>query len=205
MSQFRDARILLMCKAPVPGEVKTRLIPQLGEEGACRLHERLANRIVKEVLDANLCPLQIWCSPSINHAFFQQYVDRAELYEQQGGDIGERMHQSAVAALEQTGVNRVLIVGTDTPEVDAAYLSAALEALENHDAVIGPAEDGGYVLIGLRKAVPAVFEHVSWSTGTVYSESCRNLNNLKWNWVALPRLWDVDEPADLKRLPESLR
>jgi len=202
--KYPTARIIIMCKAPLPGEVKTRLIPALGADDACRLHELLATRIIETVLLSDLCPLTIWCSPDINHIFFKSYAQRATLKLQAGRDIGERMFHAALHELDNDGVDRVLIVGTDTPSVDAAYLDNALSRLNDQEAVIGPAEDGGYVLLGLKRAESLLFEGMTWSTDKVFDETVSRLDTTGWNWVSLPCLWDVDEPEDLQRIPDYL-
>lgn len=200
-----DARIQVFCKAPVPGEVKTRLIPDLGEESAAALHERLASRTIDLCQKAELAPVQIWCAPDPSHDFFARVADQTTcLYGQQGEDLGERMLNSARYALDEEGADAAVIVGTDCPAMDADYLRLALEKLRDHDAVIGPAEDGGYCLIGLRRADANVreslFKDIAWGSDTVCADTCRALNRANLYWALLPLLWDVDRPEDLARL-----
>lgn len=200
-----DTRIQIFCKAPIPGEVKTRLIPKLGEESAAALHERLARRTVELCQKAGLARVQIWCSPEPSHDFFASVADEnTSLHRQQGADLGERMLNSARYALDEEGADAMVIVGTDCPVLDADYLRLALEKLGDHDAVIGPAEDGGYCLIGLRRADKSVheslFKDIAWGSDTVCADTCRAFNRAKLYWALLPLLWDVDRPEDVARL-----
>jgi glycosyltransferase A (GT-A) superfamily protein (DUF2064 family) len=108
------------------------------------------------------------------------------------------MLDAAVDALGRCST--AVLVGTDSPLLDAGYLEQALEALEARDAVLGPAEDGGYVLLGLRRAAPELFTRIPWGTGQVAAITRERMVSLGWDWVELLELWDVDRPADLKRL-----
>ena len=159
--QFPDARILLFCKAPVPGEVKTRLIPALGTDGACDLYTRLLHHALQTVVDARLCRLEIWVAPDTSHPFFSDWrgMDGVDLFAQSGEDLGMRMCNAAMDA-GQRAPHRVLI-GGDCPLISAAYLQSALTKLHSgHDAVLGPAEDGGYVLLGLNQCDPRLFDRI---------------------------------------------
>ena len=196
--KYSDARILVFCKAPVPGAVKTRLIPTLGEQGACDLHSELATRILDVVQPAQLAPVQLWCAPDTNHPFFTER-DAVSLHQQTGEDLGERMHRAFVSALDESGVHRVVLIGTDCPTIDDDYIDAALSTLRDHDAVLGPAEDGGYGLIGLTKPEADYFHGIAWGTDSVCEDTCTRFNTAALNWALLPRIWDVDRPEDVAR------
>lgn len=118
---------------------------------------------------------------------------------QRGPDLGARMHNALSDALH--GVGRAVLIGTDCPELDAAYLDAAFDALDGHDAVLGPAADGGYVLIGLRRPAPTLFTRIAWGTGTVLAETRAGLRAAGLSWRELPTLRDLDEIADLDHFP----
>jgi glycosyltransferase A (GT-A) superfamily protein (DUF2064 family) len=92
-----------------------------------------------------------------------------------------------------------LVVGTDCPALTAEHLQQVADALKSHEAVLIPAEDGGYVLLGLKRRLPAVFEGIDWGTSEVLSQTRKRLRERKSLWVELPALWDVDEPADWRR------
>ena len=202
--KFPDSKILVFCKAPIPGKVKTRLLSVLSSSEAADLYRKLAGRMLDCAIDSSLADVNLWCYPDVTHTFFQKYKDcGVPLYQQQGADLGERMYQAALHSLAQEGVNRVLIIGADCPTLDEHYLESALNKLDDHDAVLGPAEDGGYGLIGLRKADPAIFSDITWSASEVCADTCKIMNKLNYNWSLLPLLWDVDRPEDLKRLDHA--
>ncbi|MGX2038933.1 TIGR04282 family arsenosugar biosynthesis glycosyltransferase [Methylocaldum sp. MU1018] len=201
--RFPLAVVAVMAKAPISGRVKTRLIPALGAAGATRLHTALLRKTGREMLRANLCPVRIWCAPDIDHPEFAGLkAQGAMLKAQCGGDLGARMAYAAREALDTA--SQVVIVGTDCPALDSGYVESAITALLNgNDAVIGPAEDGGYCLLGLSRTDDRLFENMPWGGNLVLAETRRRLATLRWRWSELPSLWDVDRPEDLRRL-ESL-
>ena len=200
--QYPNARILIFCKAPIPGKVKTRLLPAICAGEAAGIYKKLARRMIDCSLRSSLAPVEIWCYPDAKHEFFHQFSD-IELLAQQGEDLGGRMLQAAHHSLGRPGVEKVLIVGTDCPTLDEEYMNLALSILDSHDAVLGPAEDGGYGLIGLKTAATSLFADMTWSTSQVCAETCRRLNDLNYNWSLLPLIWDVDRPEDLERLKHA--
>jgi rSAM/selenodomain-associated transferase 1 len=189
-----------MAKAPVPGRVKTRLIPALGAERAAVLHAGLLRRTGRTMLRANLCPVQIWCAPNTNYPEFLDLEQRgAVLKVQCRGDLGARMAHAAREAIETA--HQVVIVGTDCPVLNPTYVKHAIAALmSGNDAVVGPAEDGGYCLLGLNRIDDELFRDMPWGGERVLNETRRRLDRLRWRWCELPVLWDVDRPEDLRRL-----
>lgn len=199
--RYPDARIVVFCKAPVAGEVKTRLVPPLTPVQAAELHARLVHRTLAMATGAALGPVELWCAPSHHHAFFDQCRMQygVTLHDQQGADLGKRMH-NAFAATLQSG-RYALLTGTDCPVLTAADLAAALARLQDgDDAVLSPASDGGYVLIGLRRAAMELFAGIDWSTWAVMHQTRSRMRALGWRWTELTEKWDIDRPADLRRL-----
>lgn len=186
-------RIMIFAKAPVPGRVKTRLIPALGAEGAAALAARMLEHTVTEASAAGLT-VELCGEP-----------DPATWYEgppvllsaQGGGDLGERLHRASERAL---GGGPILLIGADCPALDRHRLRAAAEALERHDAVLHPAEDGGYVLLGLRRFHASLFDGIAWSTETAAAQTLARLVALGWAVDLRETLADVDEPTDLYSL-----
>jgi len=202
--QFPNARILIFAKAPEPGYVKTRLIPALGAEGAADLYMRLLDQTVSVVTAANLAPVQLWCAPDQEHLFFQKLANQYDLslHVQPDGDLGERMYSAASLALRVS--EAVVLIGADCPMLGSGHLSQSLLWLMNgDDAVIGPAEDGGYVLLGLSQANTALFENMPWGGGQVLSLTQERMAGLGWHWQELEPLWDLDRPADVERWKQS--
>jgi uncharacterized protein len=194
-------RLIVLAKAPVAGFAKTRLIPSLGAEGAARLARRLLDETMQQARAAGLGDVELCCVPDTAHPAFaaQQVRGGVRLSVQGGGDLGARMNQAVTRALaESTGV---ILIGTDAPHLDAACLKAASTALANCDAVLGPAVDGGYALIGLRRPAPRLFERMPWSTDRVLTLTRERLAEAGLRWVELAPLHDIDEADDLTHLP----
>jgi uncharacterized protein len=196
---YPNARILIFAKAPIPGHVKTRLIPTLGPAGAAELACDLLVRLVGRLSDARLAPLELWCSPDPEYPLFRDLAESAgvALRAQQGEDLGERLSAAAEDALGRA--DAVLLVGADIPELDAAYCASALAALADSDAVLGPAEDGGYVLLGLKAPAPGLFGDMPWGGDRGAAITQRRIASLGWRCAELPTLWDLDRPEDLLR------
>jgi len=190
--------IAVLTKAPVPGRVKTRLAMMLGVEGAAALHERFTTRTVAAAAEAATGPVTVWASPDERHPYFQQLAQQFPLSfaRQPEGDLGERM----LAAFAHADGPTVL-VGTDCPVLTATHLRDAAEVLRGGaDAVLFPSEDGGYVLIGLRKPIPALFADMRWSSDGVMLATRQRLRQLGLSWREPAQLWDVDRPTDVMRM-----
>lgn len=200
------ARLLLFAKAPQLGAVKTRLIPALGAQGAAVLARQMLRHTLREALAAQIGPVELCMSPAPQDLAWRgvEVPRTVQRSAQGGGDLGERM---ARAVLRVTAQQRqsVLLMGTDCPGLTAARLTEAGEQLQAHDAVLVPATDGGYVLIGLKAPCPELFTQMRWSTSTVALETLRRMAALKLRVWQAPPLHDVDEPADLAHLPAALR
>lgn len=193
-SEHSPINIAILSRAPVPGQTKTRLIPALGPAGAAELHRRLLHKTVRTALAAQIGPVTLWCTPDTAHPEFAacQQLGPLSLRSQVAGDLGQRMLATIASP--------TLIIGTDCPLLSAETLAQAATALLDHDAVLIPAADGGYVLIGLRQPHPAVFADIAWGSSSVLDSTRQRLQQVGYAWAELPTLWDVDEPADLARL-----
>ena len=199
--RFPQARLLIFAKAPTPGQVKTRLAGKLGRIGAAKLYQRLLRRTLRLASRASLCPVQLWCAPDTRHGFFQRCRRDygIELRRQQGADLGQRMRHALNIVLRQAPY--AVLIGGDCPSLGEMELRAALTALATgRDAVLGPAVDGGYVLIGLRRPNGALFRRIAWESSAVLAVTRRRLRRAGLDWMELPPGWDVDRPADLRRL-----
>jgi rSAM/selenodomain-associated transferase 1 len=197
--------VVVFAKAPRPGYAKTRLAPALGAEGAARLARRLLETALGAALDAGVGPVELCGAPDALDPAFDGLARRAvaTLSAQGEGDLGARMARAFERGLREHG--RVIVIGTDAPALDAAYLRGAAAALVDHDAVFGPALDGGYTLVGLRRRAPALFEGMAWSTARVMDETRARLARLGLRHAELAPLADIDEPADLRHLPAAWR
>lgn len=198
--RFPQSRILIFAKAPEPGRVKTRLIPALGAEEAALLYKKLLQQTVGKAAEAALSPMECWCAPDTGHPVFQNLALQhgVQLEVQVGEDLGQRMEYGATQAL--LSADAVILIGGDCPVLEECHLSQAFEWLANgEDAVLGPAEDGGYVLLGLRRCDPDLFYDIPWGSDQVLALTRQRLEKLGWAWRELETLWDLDRPEDLAR------
>lgn len=192
--------ILLFARAAVPGEVKTRLIPRLGAEGAARLHRELVRHALHEAVAADAGRVELWIAGNDHGDELAALAAGAGagVRSQHGNDLGERMAVALAGAIEREGP--ALVVGTDCPWLDAATLSTAAAELEFRDAILGPALDGGYVLLGLHRVEHSLFEDIPWGTERVLALTRERLAVLGWDWKELEPRSDIDRPEDLRRL-----
>lgn len=197
-----QAALAILAKAPVAGLAKTRLIPLLGTRRAARAQRQFAKATACLGMQARLGPAVLWCAPDTSHRLFRA-LHRASgiaLACQPEGDLGLRMRTAMEQHFGQHPALALLIVGTDCPVLAPGHLHQAAAALATHDAVLIPAEDGGYVLIGMRRPLPEVFEQVAWSTPQVLEQTRARLRESGASWQELAPLWDVDVPEDWRRL-----
>lgn len=197
---FSDSVLIIFCKAPVVGQVKTRLQPALTAEQALAAHTRLARMTMERAFRQPLCAVHLYCAPDSGHPFFQQCAKDypLTLAVQRSGDLGAKMHQAFEETL--TSYRHALLIGSDCPSLTTDDLSEALLALKNgHDAVLGPAEDGGYVLIGLNAPQPVLFENMAWGGESVMAETRERAGKAGLGLHKLGEQWDVDTPEDWAR------
>ena len=202
----RGTALVIFAKAPVPGQVKTRLCPPLTPEEAATLHgsfvldtlERTKAAVGKLKLDMDR---YLACAPSSGHVFFKIMEERqgVMLIDQVGDDLGARMHH-AVEAMFSRGYHRTIIIGTDVPTVPLEYLRHALTLLDRHHLVLGPALDGGYYLMGMTKATPELFADMPWSTDQVLRLTQERAVTLGLETALLSPWRDIDTLADLEAL-----
>jgi hypothetical protein len=187
--------LIIFVKAPRPGEVKTRIAASIGAQAACNAYLALV-----EVLIGNLRTLtnvQIRYTPDDALLEIPQWVQPTWTTARQGhGDLGERLTKAFDDAFS-SGAQRVVIIGSDCPEITHEDIESAWAALEDHDVALGPAEDGGYWLIGLRSPQPALFEKIPWSSNTVFEETLLRAKTRQLVVRILRKLSDVDTIEDL--------
>ena len=192
----------IFAKSPVAGQVKTRLAASIGEVEAAAHYARFVERTLARSVEARAAGIvdriELWCAPDADAPAFAAWRDRygVELKTQSGGDLGARMRTALHTAI--AGGSRAILIGTDCPALDLPYLARAVAALDDHPAVFGPAEDGGYVLVGLARAIDA-FSGVPWSSAGTMAATRGKLRAQSVRWQELPMLWDVDAPSDLAR------
>jgi len=190
-------RLAVFARFPEPGRAKTRLIPALGPEGAAQLHAEMVRHTFRRIdeLDAvRRASIEVWFAGGDAERFEADFGERS-YRPQPEGDLGARMAHAFDAML--AGARAVVIIGTDCPAITARIVSDAFDALRDHDLVLGPATDGGYYLIGLRRPEPELFDQMPWGTSHVLAETVARAERLSLVVHLLPSLDDVDEPSDL--------
>ena len=191
--------LIIFTRYPEPGKTKTRLIPALGAQGAANLQRQMTEYTLSQAQKLQAI------SPTIveirfaggNLQLMQGWLGESFIYQPQGaGDLGQRMEQSLQNAL-QNGAQKVVFIGIDCPGVNAEILATAFKNLDNYDLVIGPAVDGGYYLIGLKRYIPKLFANIDWGTAMVLQRTINIAQQLSLSQVQLLPLADVDRPEDL--------
>lgn len=208
-TKYRYARGMaaLYAKEPILSKVKTRMQAVLGRDGALSLHKALIRYVFTNIAESRLCPIQLWVARSQSSLtcnkqhdeFFLSLCNKRDIFYQEGQDLGARMAFTARQVLKSC--DYVVLVGSDCASVDATYLEQALQALASGEQIVlGPAEDGGYVLLGLRVVPDCLFAGVPWGEGEVMAITRQNLEAAGLSWHELEPRWDVDRPQDLQRL-----
>jgi rSAM/selenodomain-associated transferase 1 len=207
-------RLIIFTRYPVPGKTKTRLIPALGEQGAADLHSRMAEytllNLLTLCLDQSLeigiyysggdrALMQNWLNPIIS-SFFENHsnlrINPICYHAQIGEDLGKRMQRAFEDGFKNK-IEKMIIIGTDCPDVNPNLIEEAFLALNSQDVVLGPASDGGYYLIGLSQSFSMLFNHVDWGSDRVLAQTRKIIEQENLSVYDLPVLTDVDRPDDL--------
>ena len=210
MNKTPDTNLLIFSKYPIGGKAKTRLIPALGAEVAAQLHRRLAEEAISIARSWQGKPLGKTTRITVHYTgaeekdFCSWLGSDLDYQEQPSGDLGQRMCTAFESTFE-CGIKHVIGIGTDVPTITAAILQQAVESLEDHDIVLGPAADGGYYLIGMNSFYPEMFTGIDWGTERVYEQTQEIGTRLGLQIAELPILNDIDRPEDLDTLKNDPR
>ena len=192
-------RLIIFTRYPEPGKTKTRLIPLLGSEGAAEVHRQMAEHTLKrarELERRGLLSLEVRYDGA-SRSYMEQWLGTEISFSHQGkGELGARMARAFYETF-QAGMNRVVITGTDCPGLTIDLMQEAFDTLRQTDLVIGPANDGGYYLIGLRKAVSQLFVDMPWGSAGLLERTIRVAKDIGLSVLLLKPLDDVDRPGDL--------
>lgn len=202
--QYPQGRILILAKAPVAGLAKTRLIPAIGAEQAARLQQKFIEHTVQTCIAAQIAPVQLWCAPHRHHPVFHALAKKypLTLHDQGDGDLGKRMFSAIASCLQEASF--AILIGTDCPQLDIPVLQQSARLLtSDHHAVVAPATDGGYVLIGMNRSEHKLFDGIPWGTHKVMQNTRERLEQLQWRWQELRQFSDIDLPEDLKLLKQG--
>lgn len=200
---MKPVRIVIFAKAPVAGAVKTRLIPSLGAQGAAQLAQRMLQHTLTTAYASELGTVELCAAPTIaDKAWLPFNIPSHIVCTEQGeGNLGVRMARAALRVLDCGEV--VILIGTDCPGITVSALKDVAVALQNYDACLIPTFDGGYSLLGLRCFHASLFDNMTWSTSTVAHETLARVKQIGWKAKVLHTLHDIDEPTDLKWLPQD--
>ena len=192
------AVLAVFLKAPRPGAVKTRLVPELGEAAAARLYRALAESVLAGTRPGpGEYERLFFFTPAEARAEMEAWFPGEAWIAQEGADLGARMSSACDEAFRR-GAGRVAIVGSDVPGLSRDDVGVALASLRNHDLVLGPARDGGYYLIGLGHRRPALFEGVAWGTGSVFAATTERAAALGLSVRVLEERRDIDTVEDVR-------
>lgn len=195
---IKQVGIAVFAKAPIAGFAKTRLIPEIGAERAAALQARLIEGAVNTALAARLGPVSLWCAPDREHELFALLASKhgVELHDQAGDDLGARMLRAFVTL---TPDRPLLLIGSDCPALKADHLVLCADALRDADAVFLPAEDGGYVLVGMRTPIAELFADIPWGSERVMDETRARARRANLRIAEPATLWDLDDSVDYAR------
>ncbi len=197
--EHSDARIVMFAKLPRLGKVKTRLQPELSAEQALDIYQQLFHHGLNTLQAARLCPFELWFDATPAPALVEQIMQRygpGDIRVQRGDDLGQRMLHAAHDVMQRA--DKMLLIGADCPAIDKRYLSAALQKLtRSTPVVLGPASDGGYVLVGACTSSLPIFDAIDWGSDRVLNQTRLRLRRAGIDWYELPVLSDIDRPEDL--------
>ncbi len=195
--------LVVFAKAPVPGEVKTRLARSLGDAAAARLAEAFLLDILDRAASQGDRTLVVAFSPPAGEPWFRAHAGAGHLAAQPAAGFGARV-AAALDEARRLGAERTVIVGMDSPHLGPDRWDAAFAALDEHDVCLGPCEDGGYYLIGTRAPQPGLFEGIPWGGPGVLRATRDRATSLGLSMAELEEDFDVDEVEDLRRLAARL-
>ena len=191
--------VIVFCKYPVEGKVKTRIANTMGNEFAVKLYKIFAEHTFQELLKTDSVFPYLFFKGKEDRGKIEDWTGREFLLEtQEGDDLGERMYNAFKKVIDR-GSAKTIIVGTDIPDVSSDIIRKAFQALDNSDIVIGPSNDGGYYLLGMKKLYKGLFSGIEWSGNSVLSATLDKINSLNLSYSILPELIDIDTEDDLKK------
>jgi rSAM/selenodomain-associated transferase 1 len=190
--------IIIFTKFPVPGKVKTRLVPTLTKLQACALYKKLVESTLKTAQKTRHDTIVCYHPAKAKAAFAKWLGKTIKYFPQKGSGLGSKMKNAFTRAFG-LGYDKALLIGCDIPGLSAGLLNNAFRKLDRDDAILGPASDGGYYLIGFTKEnfLPEVFKGIEWSAPSVFQKTIQVFMNDRYKVAFAPKLSDIDTPEDL--------
>jgi len=188
-------KLIIFVKNPIQGKVKTRLAAEIGEAPALEIYKTLLKHTHQVATNTQEVSISVYYADFVNNNDLWNNFDK-KLQEQQ--DLGSRMNHAIKSEMEN-GFQNIIIIGSDCLEINPQHIQKAFLSLKTNDIVIGPAEDGGYYLIGLKSLIPDIFKNKKWSTDTVFIDTIEDINRLNLKHMILETLCDIDTKKDLDR------
>ncbi|CAM5367898.1 TIGR04282 family arsenosugar biosynthesis glycosyltransferase [Eoetvoesiella caeni] len=200
---MKPVRIVIFAKAPQPGLAKTRLIPALGAQSAADLARHMLMHTLDRALAAKIGTVELCVTPAPADPVWKTLTmpDTVHWSDQGDGDLGERMARAAQRVID--GGEAIVLIGTDCPELDVDHLRQVADELQRADVSLFPTFDGGYALLGLNQFHPSLFTDIAWSTDTVAFDTLCRVGRLDWTAKSHAMVHDIDEPGDLKWVPNA--
>jgi rSAM/selenodomain-associated transferase 1 len=202
--RFSDRVLGVFAKAPRLGNVKSRLAATIGHEQAARLYDAFLRDLRMRLTAVDASRVLVFAEPDDRAYFAALCGDQFELQCQAGGDLGERMSHFFAGQFDR-GACKVVLIGSDSPDLPVHRISQAFQQLDDSDVVLGPCDDGGYYLIGMRRLVDGLLSCIEWSSSTVLAETIRRLRDRSVRFTLLESWYDVDVASDLDRLVQRVR
>jgi len=199
-AENKDNAVIVFTRFPVEGKVKTRLAKNMGNKFAVSFFRVCAEHTFNQILKVQefSSGLFLFCSEENEIEQLMKWAgNNFKFYPQQGSNLGEKMY-NAFSTVFKKGYKKVIIIGTDAPDISSKIMLSAVSMLDNYSVVIGPANDGGYYLLGLKSELIDLFSGIEWSTDSVFDSTIEKLNNFKINYFILDKLTDIDTLEDLQ-------
>jgi len=198
-------QLIVFARAPIVGQCKSRLIPLLNPQGSSDFYKKLLSHCFNQLENLDGIDISLYVYPDADNHYLKKLaeINSVTLVEQQGKNLGERMFNAIHDSLQH--YNKTVLIGTDCPLLDASYIKKAFSEIRPGRLVLGPATDGGYVLIGANHIEPCFFENINWGTEHVLEQSIMNIVDANYEYSLLDVLWDIDTPDDFINYKQTLQ
>ena len=195
-------QLVVFARPPVPGKVKTRLAREVGDDKAAQIYRELLDHAFQmiESLPKDIKCAIAWDNSNNNRAEYTKH----HRWIQPSGNLGEKMSWAISHSIEK-GAGKAMIIGTDCPTITLSTITDAFQTLDNAEVVLGPAEDGGYYLVGAKQVIPALFPDLQWGTNLVLQETIKSLENAGISYSLLDLKYDIDTWDDWKRWQQTIK